>query len=90
MQTVRIFTIRFVANLVLVPTKLLLFMVYSIPDSGSFVISGQFVDNIWPTLIFEVSCDGSELSIMQCPHTLSSQGSLCRGNRDSSVVCQGL
>lgn len=54
--------------------------------AGSVALFRRFSDSVWPTLINDIKCTGSEESIWQCPHVVH-QDSLCG---DSSVVCQGI
>lgn len=59
--------------------------------AGSIALSGEFIDFIWPTFIYNINCTGLEDSIWQCSHSiLADQGFQCSDNQDSSVVCQGI
>ena len=54
---------------------------------GSFALS-DFPDDTWPTLLFNVSCTGEEITILDCAHTLEQES--CGANEKASVICQSM
>lgn len=82
MQSTGILEIRLVDiyNTVILYSLLLSFL-------GAIANRNSFIENVWPLAITNISCIGSEESLLQCSFSLQSISS-CDAQSDASVICQ--
>lgn len=56
-------------------------------SAGAIANSNSFIEYIWPIVVTNITCTGSEESLLQC--TFSTEAiSSCNYRRDASVICQ--
>ena len=53
---------------------------------GAIANSNNFIENIWPVVVTNISCTGSEETLLQCAFSTESI-SACNQRSDASVLC---
>ena len=53
---------------------------------GSIALYGGYNTNIWPSVVYGITCSGEETSLFDCVYRLTDNGGTC--GSDASVICQ--
>ena len=53
------------------------------------VVNEHFAEEALTHVLSHVECQGSEVSLLACPHDSSVDGAECGPDHDAGVVCQG-
>ena len=55
--------------------------------SGAIPVIGVFLNHVWPVLIYDINCTGSEQTLKDCPHNGITDHS-CHPREAASLICQ--
>ena len=55
--------------------------------TGSIALLNGYDTNVWPTVMYDVSCSGDETSLWNCSYSVLENGVDC--DHDASVTCKG-
>ena len=54
---------------------------------GAVPITGAFLNHLWPVMIYDINCTGSEQTLKDCPHN-GITNHLCQPREAASLICQ--